>query len=280
MRNPPGNRGASFIASSVLCALGCVASFIPRAADAQSIWVNREAGGGFALEYLHPALKSDPDFSLFTGIYVFSVRAPMSKGMQFVGEVPLVNVSEKSVLGDQSSNGVGNVYLGVAVNDPGSGTSFEVGVHAPLADANGALFLGALSDWDRFELYSPNLLTIGARADQRSGGSDGAFTRIRVGPSLHIPTGDFGGDNEISLGYGVIGGFENAATDVALGVTGRWMISGDGSFGETSVNQLTVALSHRFGAIRGGAQLRVPISSDLEDLIKHVIGLNLTIPFK
>ena len=256
---------------------------VPCAVDAQSMWVNREERGGFAIEYLRPGMKGDLDIRFLSGIYVMSLRTRVSDRMHLVAELPFVHLSySDEFFGDQSSTDIGNPYLAVAMGSPDSGTMVEVGAHLPLADENAeGLIFGAFADIDRLEMYAPSSAAIGARVDYTDPLTKGFGLRLRIGPSLTFPTGDFGDENDFHLLYGLAGVFGSAQTSVSVGLTGRWNVSGEGgSFGENSVNQGTVRVSHGFRAARVGAQLRIPLDDDLDDIVEHVLGLSVTLPFR
>jgi hypothetical protein len=268
------------VASGVLCMLALMTT-IPDALAAQSMWVNRGSEGGFALEYLRPAFNGSPDFTLLSGIYVVSFRGPMSHRVQLVGELPVVHTSYKnSFLGDGSSTDIGNLYVGLSSGSTDSGTVVETGIHLPIAGSTAdALPLGMLGDYDRYEMYLPDVLALGVRVDHKSPMSDGLFTRLRFGPTVLFPTGN-GGDTDVDLGYGFATGFENATTNVSIGVTGRWRLTGSsGSFGEKSVHQATLLGSQRLGPVRVGAQLRIPVDDQLDNYLERVLGLSVTLPF-
>jgi hypothetical protein len=257
-------------------------TLVSREVQAQSMWVNQQQKGGLALEYLRPAFDGDDDFSLLTGVYVISVRAPMSGRMSLVGELPVVHVSfNNSFLGDFSDDALGNPYIGVAMGSADSGTLVEIGAHLPLAgEGDGGVSFGYFGDFDRFEMYIPEAASLGLLLNHKRVSGSGTFSRLRVGPRAHIPTGSGDNDIEASLAYGFAGGFGNRDGTLTLGITGRWLMTNDGgTLGENTIHQATLDFSHRLGPIRAGLQLRVPVDSDLDDVIKHVLGLNVTIPF-
>ena len=255
---------------------------VPLVAESQSMWVNRDERGGFALEYLRPDFEGGTDFTLLSGIYVMSFRTRVSDRFQLVGELPFVHVSyNDSFVGDQSSTDIGNPYFAVASGSPDSGTMVEVGVHAPLSDESpGGLLLGVFGDFDRQEMYVPELAAIGVRIDHMSPWSSGVAFRVRLGTTLTFPTGDFGDENDLSFVYGAAGVAGSPKTNFSLGLTGRWIASEDGGFGDNSIHQATFAVSHRLSAAQIGAQIRIPVDDQLDSILNHVFGLSITLPFR
>ena len=265
----------------MLCILACV-TVVPDDLTAQSMWVNRGQEGGFALEYLRPIFRGNSGMSLLSGIYVVSARTRVSNKIQVVAELPVAHVSfNSSFVGDRSSTNIGNVYLGLTSGSPDEGTSVDMGVHLPTVGEDAeAVALGFLGDYDRFEMYIPDFVSFGVRIDRKDRSLEGMTWRVRFGPTVLLPTGDFG-DTEVDVAYGFASGFENVTTTVSLGVTGRWHVTSDGaSFGESSIHQITLLGSHRFDRIRVGAQFRIPVDDDLDNNLERVLGLSVTLPFK
>ena len=274
-------REAAFVASRVLCMVALL-TLVSRALLAQSMWVNQQQKGGLALEFLRPTFDGDPDYSMLTGVYVISFRTPISERMSLIGELPLVHVSfNDSFLGDFSDDAVGNPYIAIATGSADEGTVVEIGAHLPLAgEGDGGVVFGYFGDFDRFEMYMPEAASLGVLLGHKRRSASGTFSRMRVGPRLHISTGSGDEDMEASLAYGFAGGFENRKGSASLGITGRWLMTQDGgTLAENTIHQLTLDLAHRLGPVRAGLQLRVPVDSDLDDIIKHVVGLSVTLPF-
>ena len=266
----------------MLAALSCTASF-STAVYAQSIWLDRRHDKTFGLEVLRPNFNGENNDEV-SGLALFlSMRAPLSKQLHFVGELPFVksNFESSSIFfRGGSQNMIGNPYLGFELGRQGSPIFGEFGVRLPFAaeDKFGAALVGFSTDFDRLEAFIPNTLPLTGMLNYHHREASGFAVRLRGGPSLLINTD--GEDTELFLGYSAQAGYESERFSLLGGLMGRANLTEEGGdFGERSVHQLAFNASAGLGKIRPGIHFRLPLDEGLKESIDSVFGFNLGIQF-
>lgn len=266
----------------VLALLGMLGALAP-AASAQSIWLDRADPKSLHVELAKPLFDGPSDgFFTFTGY--FSTRLRLGEKLSFVGELPVSTVSLKSsspLVADESSTTIGNPYLGIESHpEGGSGGWFELGVRVPLAsDEELATFTGIVTDNDRWEAFFPSTFVLRAaghwRDDPRQGGVGADF---RVAPALWVSS-DFADDVEIFNTYGAQILFHSEDARAGLGLSGRWLMTDSGDFGENSTHQFDAAVDFLHGRVRPGATLRIPLDDDsfVTSGLDAIVGVTLNI---
>jgi len=246
---------------------------------AQSIWLDRSHDKTLGLEVLRPNFKT-ADNDAVSGFAVFlSMRAPLSKQLHFVGELPFVksNFESSSIFfrsGSQSM--IGNPYLGLEIGRQDSPLFGEFGIRLPIAseDKFGAALVGFLTDFDRLEAFIPNALPITGMLNYHHRDASGFALRLRGSPSLLINTG--GEDAELFIGYSAQAGYESERLRLLGGLTGRANLTEEeADFSERSIHQLGFNASFGLGKIRPGFHFRLPLDEDLKDSLDSVFGFNL-----
>jgi hypothetical protein len=260
-----------------------LAPLVPARLFAQSIWLDRQHDKTIAVEVLIPNFPDDNTESSAWATFL-SLRAPLSKNVNFVGELPIAHSSfEFRFLGSrisESETAVGNPYLGLEIKGEDSPIFAEVGLRVPIApEDNVGTFGGLISDMDRVEAFMPKMLPVTVMLNLRQKTWGGVVFRLRGGPSLLINTGaDQGGfdDTETFLGYSAQVGYESEPVSVIGGFTGRATLSEeDADYGERSVHQLGFAASFGLDNVRPGVHLRLPLDEDAKGLVDFVLGFHL-----
>jgi len=246
---------------------------------AQPIWLGLDNKNFIAVEALKPNFDGDSGLSGFSfpsAGYFISGRFSVGKTLTFVGELPIAHAGIDEEFFNESETTIGNPYLGLEFRRPGANTFIEFGGRLPTApdDKFLAPLVGLASDLDRLEGFVPDLLAVTGKINYIKKNDSNVQFRLRGGPTAWIPTSG-GGDTEFLLDYGAMVGFEGSQISIIGGVTGRGILSEDGSFGERTFHQLTIAVMVDLGAIIPGIQLRFPLDDDLQGSIDNVIGLNL-----
>ncbi len=242
----------------------------------QSLWVSQHTDKAVALELMKPNFDGDGGISASSGVGFVSLRLPVAPTVVFVGELPFAHAG--SEIGDVSDNAVGNPYLGVEFHPPGSSVFWDLGVRAPVApENNSALFIGVLTDQQRWEAFLPNVATVKGAFNFRHRAPTGLVTRLRAGPNIWIPTEE-GPEVEVVGSYSWQVGYEAAQVSVLGGLTGQAIITeGDMDLGERTTHQAGAIVTFVAGNVRPGVFFQLPLDEDLRDTVDYVFGLNVSI---
>ena len=261
---------------------------------AQRYWHDEQGRDAFRFDFALPFLKGD-DHKFFTGTFVPSLSLRAGEGFRVEADIPVARAG-----GDASSSlRLGNPYIGLRIGDDAKPVSGILGVRLPgsrkptTAIAARALAAGSISEYDDFEAYSPNLLTVRGGLEYRHARSDGLMFGVRGAGSLQLNTsGDPGADAETYFDYGVRSGYEGAKALATVALTGRYVITAPAQdfacipldpdcnpkgFNERTHNQITGVLELRKGGVRPRVTLRVPLDKDLRDIAGAVLGLGVSI---
>ena len=274
----------------VLTALSVPATVV----HAQRYWHDERGRDAFRFDFALPFLKGD-DHKFFTGSFVPSLSLRAGEGFRVEADVPVARAGGENA----SSIRLGNPYLGLRIGDDAKPVSGLLGIRIPVskrpttAIAARAIQAGMISEYDDFEAYDSNLLTVRGALEYHRVRSDGLMFGARGGPSLQMNTsGDPSADSEMSLDYGVRSGYEGSRALATLALTGRYVITAPdhnfacpGSdpdcnpkgFNERTHHQLTGMLELRSMRIRPRVTLRVPLDEDLRDIAGAVLGLGVSI---
>lgn len=274
-------RTESYLAAAISAM--SLATIVPASLPAQSIWLDRQHDKTIAVEVLIPNFSEENTTTSAWATFL-SLRAPLSKNLNLVGELPIAHNSfEFRFFGSrisESETAIGNPYLGLEIKGQDAPIFAEVGLRLPLAPEENVGVLGGLySDVDRLEAFMPKMLPITAMLNFRQKTWGGMFLRLRGGASLLINTGaeenDFD-DTETFIGYSAQLGYESEPVSVIGGFTGRANLTQeDANYGERSVHQLGFAASFGLGNVRPGVHLRLPLDEDLKDTVDFVLGFHL-----
>jgi hypothetical protein len=169
--------------------------------------------------------------------------------------------------------------VGIRLN--GKQVVTRIGIRLPTASSNdvSALGVGAVSDYDRFEAFLPDVLTAYTSVMGRARVSDQLTINVGGGPVVSIYTKDTGGDQaEVFAQYALLTNFAGNVVTVQGGFTGRALVTeSELSFGERSVHQFGLGVTKSSGAFRPGVHVRVPVDNDLSELIDFVVGIHFTV---
>ncbi|MFQ5823225.1 MAG: hypothetical protein ACE5JB_04140 [bacterium] len=245
--------------------------------SSQPIWIDQNQT--FALEILKPDFDGANNTTLLTSTLFFSVRWPLAEELIFVGELPFAH-GELESPESSSEDKLGNPYLGLEIKSEDSRTFLELGLRLPIvSSSNFATFVGSYSDWDRFEAFTSDIVTIMGIVNFRQKNPSNFFLRLRGGPSILFDTE---GEEDPIL-YTVFSGqlgHESEEFTIEGGLTGRLVVSGEGNLGERTFLQLGIAASVGLGQVRPGVHFRLPIEDDLNEVIDFVLGFNLGFQIK
>jgi len=281
---------------ALLCAV--LLLILTPAAFPQSIWLDRSVDKAlwleiqkpdFTDEYLGGGFFSEPLQTTFATASLFlSARWRVSGPLVLQAELPFINAGVKDQMyidpfGDTvqvdggSENQFGNPLVGLEVGLPGSPLSGEFAVRFPIVDDEHEFSssLGLFADYDRLEVFLPDIMTFTARANYRYRGPTGLLLQFRAGPAFMVVT-EGGGDPELFADYSAQAGYQGNRVTVLAGLTGRALITeSDLSFNERTIHQLGLSASYAFGNFIPGLLFRVPMDDDLGDILDFVFGINV-----
>jgi hypothetical protein len=140
------------------------------------------------------------------------------------------------------------------------------------SDNEEASFSGLLADVTRWDAFPPDLFAIQTAFNVREVTPSHVMYRLRLSPTIWIPSGDNNGDTEIYAVYSFQIGYHGSAARVGIGMAGRALLTEDfGNLGERSANQLELHADFLSGSIRPALDLKLPLES-LSEVVPVVIG--------
>lgn len=249
----------------------------PAALGAQSLWLDPARDGGFYLEFLRPDIEG---YSPASGAFHFGLRAPITRGLALVGELPAAHGDLRLESGGVEFNGQavapGNPYLGVEIDLPGGAFHVELGGRVSIVDSvDSATSIGFLADpVDRPEAFLPGVASGTLRVHGRWIDARGLGGLLHGGVTGWLPVD--GGESELHATYGARLVRLGPDWTAMAGVTGRANLSAEGrDLEERTLHQFGAAVSLALGPLRPGAELRVPLDENLREAMDWVLGLTL-----
>jgi len=277
---------AATAAAVIAAALGAT---IASPAIAQSLWMPRDGDRTVMLEVLKPSLEGF-DSKLFSAAFFLSGRVAVSPRLSVVGELPYARHESTYLIffpEEVSSNTIGNPYAGVEYK-LGSGPAFlEFGVRPPLAadDEFLAIFTGYATDVARWEAFTPDRFAALAAFNVREITPSRIALRLRVSPTVAIPTGN---SSEKTKLYGIYSfqiGYEGSKARIGAEMAGRTQLTdepgvtildffGVGNLGSRTSTQFGLHADFLSGHIRPGLDLHVPLGG-MGNYVSSVVGLSV-----
>lgn len=248
-----------------------------RPVAAQSLLLTQDDFNYVGFEILKPEFDGDSNTSFLTLAAFATLRYKVQPNLAVVAEIPYARYDPKQYGSSEST--VGDLYLGLEERAARDGASFEFGVRIPMAseDKGAAETVGIFSDVNRWEAFLPKVFSVVIGANYRYLDADGLGVRLRLAPSLDVPT-EGGGDSEVYGLYTVQFIYLGPQAEVTVGLSGRvWITEGALDFGQRSVHQLDAAVSLAGQKVRPGLQLRVPVDEDFQDVVDAVVGLQVAV---
>lgn len=258
-------------------------------ATAQSLLMPRDGDRTVMLEVLQPGLEGF-DSELFSAAFFLSGRVAVSPQLSVVGELPYARHRSTYFVffpENVSGNTIGNPYAGVEYK-LGSGPAFlEFGIRPPLAqdDELLAVFTGYASDVARWEAFTPDRFAIQTAFNVREITQSKVALRLRVSPTVAIPTGN---SSEKTKLYGIYSfqiGYEASKVRIGAAMSGRSQLTdepgvtildffGFGNLGERTSSQFGLHADFLSGPIRPGLDLHVPLAG-MSGYVSSVVGLSV-----
>ena len=251
----------------------------PSCLVAQPIWLNRSDPGITTIEILKPSFKGNADQASAL-IAFLSGRIPLAERTRLVLEIPYWRAELDAGFSAQfSESGLGNPWIGMELGIPDASIQVELGVRVPVvAGDKSTIAFPIMGDVDRMEAFLPEIVAVGAALNFSDMTSRGLALHVRGAPLIMIPSGSSEMDSEVFVNYSLFAGYDKGHASFLTGVTGRTLVTGDeDDVGDRSIHQFAVNAGLWLGSMRPGLQLRIPLSSDLQDVISTVISASLSL---
>ncbi len=274
-----------------------------KAVHAQRYWHDEQGRDAVRIDAWLPFLKGD-GHKFFTGALVPSVSIRVGEGFRVEGDLPMLRAGQDYGLagGKQSSVRLGNPYIGLRIGEDDKHISGSLGIRAPIGKSaktpieQQAVDAAAVSNFDDFEAFVPNIMTIRGTLEYRKVGAGHVLFGLKGGPSLQTNTsGDPTKDSEISFDWGVRTGYEGSGAQVAVGLTGRYLLTAPrapgvcpatGScpgktFDARTDHHVTASVELRPGSVRPRLTLRFPLDETRRRFeAGAILGLGVSIAHK
>jgi len=228
---------------------------------AQPIWLHQNNESYIGVEALKPNFEGEPNLTFVSSVIFVSGRFMIGDAIAIAGELPISHFGDDN----DSETMIGNPYIGLEFRKPDGTFFIELGGRIPIApdDKLGAALLGAFTDFDRLEALLPDVVTFSGKVNFQTANSSNVVFRLRGGPTL-LANSDSQNfiDNDNSewlIDYSGQIGLQGEQISVFGGITGRYLASGEGDFGEKSIHQLIGSANIDLGSVRPGIQLRFPL---------------------
>jgi hypothetical protein len=275
-----------------------------KAVHAQRYWHDEQGRDAIRIDAWLPLLKGD-GHKFFTGALVPSASFRVGDGFRVEGDLPILRAGQDFGTaggGKQSSVRLGNPYIGLRIGEDDKPVSGTLGFRAPVAKStkkpieDQAVAAAAVSNFDDFEAFVPNILTVRGTLEYRTVSAKHVLFGVKGGPSLQTSTGgNPTDDSEISLDWGARVGYEGAKAQAAFSLTGRYLITAPRapavcpatgacparSFDARTDHHLSASVELRPGSVRPRLTLRIPLDKERrQHQAGAIIGLGVSIAHK
>lgn len=268
--------------SGVLIILVCV-----KPISARSIQLPPVNGPFVSIEAMKPYFGTDTYISSSSSVWFLSAQYPLGfNGIYLYAEIPFSYYDNEFwglIYSDNSL--VGNPLIGVEVRNAGStlGGYGSFAVRFPAVDERNyhmAGFFVAITDYDRFEAFSPDYYSL-----QLGGGGRFDLGTVSFSSQFHagvravglFPTVDYR-DLELYLKYYGQFWIMTSRVNFNIGFTGVGFVTQRGlSLARRTEHQLSFGAQAKFGPVRPGAFIRIPLAEYLSLTHDYIAGVNLTL---
>lgn len=267
----------------VACAALLVIATFSSPAAAQSPWMARDGEYTLMLEFLHPTIEG-VNSELFSGAFFLAGRGRFSSSISVVGELPFARHKSTADFSsfETSSSSIGSPYVGLEMKLASGPAFLELGVRPPLASDSEApaTTTGLLADVTRWEAFFPDAFSVVGAFNVREVTPSKLAFRLRVSPTLVIPTDNSSGDEAILFAiYSFQVGYHGSMARIGAGMSGRSEITNEffglTNLGARSATQFEVHADFLSGQIRPGLDLHVPLG-EFGEIVPAVLGASVT----
>lgn len=240
-------------------------------------------------EVMKPNLSDVQGVKTLSSVWFFNANLPLGESrMVFLSEIPIsyYDYEVDPFFGSFESQLLfGNILVGLEFRGDEEliGGFGHLGVRLPTASEENfsATIYGLFTDYDRFETFIPNQLSILGGGGWRLRFSEASTSNSQLhigftGLAL-IPT-EGGGDSEVFAKYYGQFWYLSQFVGLGFGLSGIMLLTESGlEFGERVENQITFNFQYRANSVKPGAFLRVPLGDEIKQLVDFVAGINLTV---
>lgn len=264
----------------LLAAGAALIASLPSPAAAQSSWLARDGDQTLMLEFLGPTIEGT-DSEVFSGALFLAGRGAVSPRISLVGELPFAHheSTDEFFSSTISSNTIGNPYVGLEMKLASGPAFLEFGVRPPLAadDEFPAVATGLFADVTRWEAFFPEVFSIVGAFNVREVTPSKIAYRLRVSPTVMIPTNDGSDETMVFAVYSFQVGYHGTMARIGAGMSGRSQLSDlDGTnVGAASFSQFEIHADFLSGQIRPGLDLKMPLG-ELGEGVPKVLGASIT----
>jgi len=246
---------------------------------AQTRWLAPRNFNSVAVEVMKPFFDSD-DVTFVSSAAVVTGQVAFGREQRTFLTVDLP-IAHFGVDGGDSETAIGNPYVGATSFARDSPVVYELGVRIPIASDNAAAIAGQFVDVDRFEAYAVDRFSATGSLIYFPSRSGDWVMQTRLGPTLLINTadpGEFEARGDLYANYSVQTWYFSGRFQGALGFSGRFLITDNGSIGERTVHQAGVMAGVDLVHAIPGLQLRLPLDDDLTDIVDFIVVLSVVVP--
>jgi hypothetical protein len=234
------------------------------------------------------AVKPTPDseferWSAATAALFLAARVPIAGNVALVADLPFAHAVSRYSDVSATSNAIGNPYVGIQAT-PGAGAfSYDLGVRLPVATTSGdddfALGVGILADMTRMEAFLPDVASASGGIAFQHRDANGLMLGLRAGSTLWVYTGDTPDvDPELFADYRARLGYATGAVDVGASLTGRAILTEETRpGGDRAFHFAALDAGVNVGRLRPEIYAALPIESNVGDIVKHIVGVRLTV---
>lgn len=267
---------------------------------AQSIWMSTKAGSMVSLEYQRPFYKFKfygNDISTHTFTLAGRIKLQSGPALKFELPYTMTHIDEYKEtftfqigtdtylytysIPEVNSKTVGNLYIGVEF-PTSENNSVDIGVRLPTTSKKEGVFtFTATSDYDRFEAYIPDYLSIVPMVNVNNDQSNPLALHLRFGPNIMIYTGSMEGVDrvDILLKASLQTGIQTEKFDFLFGYSGVFIVTESGDISNRIIHQAGFSAIGHFDNFHPGIYYRIPLDKNLKTVLNGVLGVSLGVEF-
>ncbi|MDX1430778.1 MAG: hypothetical protein R3282_10840 [Rhodothermales bacterium] len=256
-----------------------LATTMVRQSSSQTRWLPPRNYNSIVLEVIKPSFESSgtsfwSSAAVLTGQFGVGAESNTFITVDFP-------ISHLGVDGGDTETAIGNPYVGVTILDANNPVIYEAGVRLPIASENLGAITGTVADFDRFEAYTPDNLSITGSLIYFPSRSGDWVLQTRMGPTVLYNTGDPGeldARADLFVNYSLNTWYFTGALQAGFGLSGRLLITDDASLSDRIAHQVGAAAQYDFVSVIPGVHIRLPLDDSLSDVVDLVFGVNVTVP--
>jgi len=249
--------------------------------QAQSLWLKHDHKPMVSMEILKPKYAENIETNILNMNLYISAYIPVNQHTSIIFELPYTKLDLKDY--SHNSGAIGNIYLGVEYDVPENNFAGNFGVRIPTSSESdyNPLSLGIITDSDRLEAFTTKHINFFGSIIHKGKISPEFCIRTGLGPMATVLTESQSyQESELYIRYYTQLWVEQGFFSMAMGLTGLyWLTVEDLDFGERTLHHLGLTSFYKFGNLKPGLILLIPLDKDLTDEKDFTYGLSLTLEF-